>query len=150
MKSRKILKVVSLYIYHALYFIRNACVVHELSIVVYKYNSFYFVHSFFIVRMRNEVTKLKAELEAYRRMIRARDMEMMSNRSLSAVQNEELKIDLKAAQQEKSQYKEKCEELEIERQEIEFQMKYASDKLEREMKMVQSEENMHDLHQSRP
>ena len=95
--------------------------------------------------MGKEVTKLKAELEAYQRMIRARDMEM-SNRSLSAVQNEELKIDLKAVQQEKSQYKEKCEELEIERQEIEFQMKNASEKLEREMKMVQGEENMHDLH----
>ena len=100
--------------------------------------------------MGNEVKKLKAELEAYRRTIRAQDMEMMSIRSSSAVQNEELKIDLKAAQQEKSQYKEKCEELETERQEIEFQMKNASDKLEREMKMVQSEENMHDLHQSHP
>ena len=107
------------------------------------------MQSFFVVRMGNEVTKLKAELEAYRRMIRTRDMEM-SSRSSSAVQNEELKIDLKAAQQEKSQCKEKCEELEIERQEIEFPMKNASDKLEREMKMVQSEENMHDLHQSRP
>ena len=93
----------------------------------------------------NVVTKLQAELEACRRMIRARDMEI-SNRSSSAVQNEELKIDLKAAQQEKSQYKEKCEELEIERQKTEFQIKNASEKLEREMKVVQGGENMHDLH----
>ena len=112
--------------------------------VVYKYN---IIHSipFFIVRMGNEVTKLKTELEAYRRMIRARDMEM-SKRSSSAVQKEELKFDFKAAQLEKSLYKEKCEELEIKRQEIEFHMKNASDKLEREMKMVQGEENMHNLH----
>ena len=93
------------------------------------------------MRMGNEVTELKAELEACRKMIRARDIGM-SNRLPSALQNEELKIDLKAAQQKKSHYKEKCEQLESERQEIEFQMKNASDKLEREMKMVQGEENM--------
>ena len=95
--------------------------------------------------MGNEVKKLKAELEAYRRMIRARDMEM-SNRSSSAVQIEKLKIDLKAAQQKKSHYKEKCEELEIVRQKTEFQMKNANEKLEREMEVVQGLENMHDLH----
>lgn len=77
-------------------------------------------------------------------MIRARDIEM-SNRSSSAVQNEKLKIDLKAAQQEKSWYKEKCEELEIERQKIEVQMKNDSEKIEREMKVVQGEEK-YDLH----
>ena len=70
----------------------------------------------------------------------------MSNRSSSAVQIEKLKIDLKAAQQEKSHYKEKCEQLESQRQEVELKMKNASDKLEREMKMVQGEENMYDLH----
>ena len=91
------------------------------------------------MRIGNELTELKEELEACRRMIRARDMEM-SNRSSSAVHIEKLKIDLKAAQQDKSHYKEKCEQLESERQEIEFQMKNASDKLEREMKMVQGEE----------
>ena len=91
----------------------------------------------FIVRMGNEVTKLKAKLEACRRMIRARDKEM-SNRSSSAVQNEdELKFDLKAAQQERSHYKEKCEQLETEMQ---FQMKNASEKLQREMEVVQGEE----------
>ena len=51
------------------------------------------MHFFRIVRMGNEVTKLKAKLEACQRMIRARDREL-SNRSSSAVQNEELKIDL--------------------------------------------------------
>ena len=94
--------------------------------------------------MENEVTKLNAKLEACQRMIRARDIEM-SNRSSSAVQNEKLKIDLKAAQQEKSCYKEKCKELEIERQKIEVQMKNDSEKIEREMKVVQGEEK-YDLH----
>ena len=87
----------------------------------------------FTVRMGNEVTKLKAKLEACQRMIRARDKEM-SNRSSSAVQNEELKF---AAQQERSLYKEKCEQLETKMQ---FQMKNASEKLEREMEVVQGEE----------
>ena len=97
------------------------------------------------MRIGNELTELKAELEACRRMIRARDIEM-SNRSLSAVQNEELKIDLEVAQQEKSHYKEKCEQLESERQEIELKIKNGNGKLEREMKMAQGKENMHDQH----
>ena len=116
-------------------------------ILVYKYTSIMlFLQSFFIVGMGNEVAKLKADLEACQRMIRAKDMEMMSNRSLSAVQINELKIDLKAAQQEKTHYKEKCKELEIERQKTEFQMKNANERLEREMEVVQGGENMHDLH----
>ena len=103
------------------------------------------MQSFFIVRMENEITKLNAKLEACQRMIRAQDIEM-SNRSSSAVQNEELKIDLKAAQKEKSWYKEQCEELEIERQKIEVQMKNDSEKLEKEIKVVQGEEKIYDLH----
>ena len=102
-----------------------------------------FLQSFFTVGMGNEVAKLKADLEACQRMIRAKDMEMMSNRSLSAVQINELKIDLKA---EKTRYKEKCEELEIERQKTEFQMKNANERLEREMEVVRGGKNMHDLH----